>query len=78
MQRLRGILRNCSNVSKIQAENVVLFGIFEVLKEFWQGSEDLKRDRIYSSGNQGVEKGPGPGGTKGWRISHAIPKPNPS
>ena len=31
--------------------NVVLFGIFEVLKEFWRGPEDLRSDRIYSSGN---------------------------
>ena len=48
-------------------ENIVLFGIFgifKVLEEFWRGLEDLRSDRIYSSGNQGVKKGPGPQGTR--------------
>ena len=32
--------------------------------EFWQGLEEPRSDRIYSSGNQGVKKGPGPRGTR--------------
>jgi hypothetical protein len=44
-------------------ENVVLFGIFgifEVLVKFWRGPEDPRSDIIYSLGNRGVKKGPGP------------------
>ena len=40
------------------------FTIFEVLKKFWRGLEDPRSDRIYSSGNWGVKKGPGPRGTR--------------
>ena len=32
--------------------------------EFWRGLEDPRSDRIYSSGNQGVKKGPGPRGSR--------------
>ena len=32
--------------------------------EFWRGLEDARNDRIYSSGNRGVKKGPGPRGTR--------------
>ena len=32
--------------------------------EFWRGLEDPRSDRIYSSGNRGVKKGPGPRGTR--------------
>ena len=32
--------------------------------EFWQGLEDPRNDRIYSSGNRGMKKGPGPRGTR--------------
>jgi hypothetical protein len=39
--------------------------IFEVLEELWRGLEDPRIDRIYSSGNRGVKKGPGPRGTRG-------------
>ena len=37
--------------------------LIEVLVEFWRGLEDPRNDRIYSSGNRGVKKGPGPRGT---------------
>ena len=32
--------------------------------EFWRGLEDPRNDRIYSSGNRGVKKGPCPRGTR--------------
>ena len=32
--------------------------------EFWRGIEDPRSDRIYSSGNRRVKKGPGPRGTR--------------
>ena len=37
---------------------------FEVLEQFWRGFEDPRSDRIYSSRNRGVKKGPGPRGTR--------------
>ena len=39
-------------------------GIFEVLGEFWRGLEESRSDKIYSSGNRGVKKGPGPRGSR--------------
>ena len=38
--------------------------IFEVLEDFWRGFEDPRSDRIYSSGNRGVKKRPGPRGSR--------------
>ena len=38
--------------------------IFEVLGEFWRGLEEPRSDKIYSSGNRGVKKGPGPRGSR--------------
>ena len=35
------------------------FPIFEVLKEFGQNLEKPRSDKIYSSGNRGVQKSPG-------------------
>ena len=32
--------------------------------EFWRGIEDPRSDRIYSSGNRRVKKGPGPRGSR--------------
>ena len=40
------------------------FCIFGVLGEFWRGLEDPRSDGIYSSGNRGVKKGPGPRGSR--------------
>ena len=40
------------------------FPIFEVLKEFGEDLEEPRSDKIYSSGNRGVKKGPGPQGTR--------------
>ena len=40
------------------------FSIFEVLGEFWRGLEEPRSYKIYSSGNRGVKKGPGPRGSK--------------
>ena len=40
------------------------FGIFEVLGEFWRGVEEPRSYKIYSSGNRGVKKGPGPRGSR--------------
>ena len=37
---------------------------FEVLEEFGEGLEEPRSDKIYSSGNLGVKKDPGPGGTR--------------
>ena len=36
------------------------FGISEVLGEFWRGIEEPRSYKIYSLGNRGVKKGPGP------------------
>ena len=33
-------------------------------RHFWRGLEDPRSDKIYSSGNRGVKKGPGPRGTR--------------
>ena len=38
--------------------------IFEVLTEFWRGLEEPRSDKIYSSGNRGVKKVPGPRGSR--------------
>ena len=38
--------------------------IFEVLGKFWRGLEEPRSDKIYSSGNRGVKKGPGPRGSR--------------
>ena len=38
--------------------------IWKVLEAFCRGPEDPRSDRIYSSGNRGVKKGPGPRGTR--------------
>jgi hypothetical protein len=40
---------------------------------FWRGLEDLRWDRIYSSGNRGVKKGPGTSRNEGRGIPRAIP-----
>ena len=40
------------------------FSIFEVLVKFGRGLEEPRSDKIYSSGNQGVKKGPGPRGSR--------------
>ena len=40
------------------------FGIFEVLGKFWRGIEEPRSYKIYSSGNRGVKKGPGPRGSR--------------
>ena len=40
------------------------FSIFGVLGEFWRGLEDPRSDEIYSSGNRGVKKSPGPRGLR--------------
>ena len=40
------------------------FSIFEVLGKFWRGLEEPRSDKIYSSGNRGVKKGPGPRGSR--------------
>ena len=40
------------------------FCIFGVLGKFWRGLEDPRSDGIYSSGNRGVKKGPGPQGSR--------------
>ena len=37
---------------------------FEVLEELYEDLEDPRSDKIYSSGNRGVKKGPGPRGTR--------------
>ena len=37
---------------------------FEVLGEFWRGLEEPRSYKIYSSGNRGVKKGPGPRGSR--------------
>ena len=67
MIKVPGKKNHCNNLSF----NMVLilkkradFTIFEVLEKFWRGIEDLRSDRIYSSGNQGVKKGLGPRGTR--------------
>ena len=33
-------------------------------RHFWRGLEDPRSGKIYSSGNRGVKKGPGPRGTR--------------
>ena len=33
-------------------------------RHFWRGLEDPRSDKIYSSGNRGVKKGPGPPGSR--------------
>ena len=38
--------------------------IFEVLEKFGEDLEDSRSDRIYSSGNRRVKKGPGPRGSR--------------
>ena len=40
------------------------FSIFQVLGKFWQGLEEPRSCKIYSSGNRGVKKGPGPRGSR--------------
>ena len=37
---------------------------FEVLEELYEDLEDPRSDKIYSSGNRGVKKGPGPRGSR--------------
>ena len=32
--------------------------------EFWRGIQDPRSDKIYSLGNRGVKKGPGPRGSR--------------
>ena len=34
------------------------------LRHFWRGLEDPRTAKIYSSGNRGVKKGPGPRGSR--------------
>ena len=38
--------------------------IFEVFKEYDEDLEEPRTDKIYSSGNRGVKKGPGPRGSR--------------
>ena len=40
------------------------FSIYEVLGKFWRGVEEPRSYKIYSSGNRGVKKGPGPRGLR--------------
>jgi hypothetical protein len=40
------------------------FPIFEVLEEFSEDLDEPRSDEIYSSGNWGVKKGPGPQRTR--------------
>jgi hypothetical protein len=43
---------------------VLVGALFEVLEDFGEDLEDPRSDIIYSSGNRGVKKGPGPRETR--------------
>jgi hypothetical protein len=52
----RGIFFSLKFFYGIFPENVVLFGIFEVLEEFWQGPEDLRIRGVIELFPPGIEE----------------------
>ena len=69
-KKKRKILTNCWKFSDIFIFIYIFkclqrkFSIFEVLGKFWRGLEEPRSCKIYSSGNRGVKKGPGPRGSR--------------